>query len=188
ANMYGHAVAFVNGKVVFGDPLTQNANIPEVIGRPQMGGFYTFQRTGDVWNLTHNNVTPGFDRGRDSQDFFGISVMVGGDDWVAIGAPGHGYTELGATITNYGAAFVFAKNPLTDKWSYEKKLTTNTTLTTNYNQLGYGLTMRDGKMIVSNTGNRHAIFQREGTTWTQTGDLGIADISIYIGQSAVISE
>lgn len=87
------------------------------------GGFQTFANTNNTWSLSLSNVTQGLSYGRFAQDKFGTDVKVG-QDFVAISAPGHSYSENGVrNIANMGAAFVFRLDPNNNAWVYETLLT-----------------------------------------------------------------
>lgn len=111
------------------------------------GAAYVFKWNGNAWTYS-NKLTPIGANARNANDLFGSSVAVW-NGYIVIGAPQHAYdTDGTTTVTNGGAAWVFALNN-NGYWAQMAKLAavgTNSRVASD--KFGSVLAIRDNTIVV----------------------------------------
>jgi len=189
-DFFGYSVAISGDYVVVGAYQEDEDNAGGNT-QPDAGAAYIFKRTGTTWDQQQKIVASD----RAVADQFGRAVAISGD-YVVIGAQ---QSDVDATITDAGAAYVFVRNGST--WTQQKKLMASDAATSDYfgsaisisgDYIIAGAYAEDhnaaGTALLSGAGSAY-IFIRNGTDWTQQQKIVAADraASDFFGRSVSIS-
>ncbi|MBC7796563.1 MAG: hypothetical protein H7Z37_06805 [Pyrinomonadaceae bacterium] len=161
---FGTTAAISNGTVIVG------AVFDDINGRENQGSAVIFKALSDTWTPQRTIASDGM-----SDDRFGSDVAISGDTAV-VGA----FSEDHGVGTNQGAAYIFVRQ--NGMWVEQAKLISNDGDTFDFFGISVdisGDTVIIGartKTIGTNTAQGVAyIFDRTGTTWTQTQRLTASD-------------
>ncbi len=160
-----------------GDSLVFGAIFADAGLATSAGAAYVFTRSNGVWTeqqkLTASDAAFG--------DRFGFSVSIDGDT-IAVGSP-----EDDDAGGSSGSVYVFTRSGTT--WTQQQKLTASNALAGD--ELGYsvsldGDTVAIGAWEAARPGNQNGavyIFDRVGTTWTETQELNAGGSFSNLGRS-----
>jgi FG-GAP repeat len=177
-DVFGSAVAVSGNYLAVGSTYhDEDANGQNTLTSAGAMYLYKLNTGSGLWEL-RQKLTP-TDRATD--DRFGFHVAIDGDY-----AAGGAYLHDGG-VSNAGAVYVFVRNPVTDTWSEQQKLTTSDRQSGD--QFGIYVSV-SGEYIIAgayaedhdaaglnpfnNAGSAY-IFKRNGTVWTQEQKIVASD-------------
>lgn len=142
-------------------------------GGTDKGEVYCYKKTGATWGFVQNIVPTDLA----VSDYYGTTVAMD-TDYVAVGAIGQDNTTY--ALADAGAVYIYAFGG--GVWNYQQKLQG----TTAGGQFGFALSLYSNKLAVgapwavifSNTSSAVFIYERAGTTWTNTTYLFIYNFEI----------
>ncbi|MBL8152763.1 MAG: hypothetical protein JNM70_01165 [Anaerolineae bacterium] len=162
---------FGNSVTIYGDTIAVGSSAADLPGKGDAGAVYVFTRSGSTWSqqakITSSDIA--------TSDFFGIRCALYGDTLVVSATS----ADLPGKV-DAGAAYVFVRSGST--WSQQAKLTASDAAADD--QFGIAVDLVGDIAVVSAPGadlpgkaNAGAayIFQRTGTTWTQTDKITASD-------------
>ena len=152
---FGHAVDVDGDRLVAGAPFNDDQG-------SDAGAVYVFERTAGTWSLIDQIIPTTISGGHR----FGFSVAIDGDTFVA-GAPIDGVG---------GAVYVYRWDGL--QWKQEARLTAGDAAANDL--FGYFVAIEDETLVVGAIGDEQStgaayVFERSGTTWTETDKLTAND-------------
>ena len=176
---FGNSVSISGDYVILGAPGNNEKAF-------DAGAAYIFKRT-DMYTWTELTKLTATDAA--TGDKFGRSVWISGD-YCLIGAI---YND--ANGTGSGSAYMFKRNPNTDTWSQQAKLTASDGAQSDH--FGYSVSIDDNYAIVgaiasdanaTDSGSAY-IFKRNGTNWMEHIKLSAPDgqVNDWFGISVCIS-
>jgi hypothetical protein len=167
-NYFGNSVSIWGDTIVVGS-YQENSAATGVNGDPNVGEIknagaaYVFVRNGISWSqqayLKSNN--PSID------ELFGISVSISGETIVV------GVERADFDAEDSGAAYVFVRSG--SKWTLQQILRSTTSSNPKNANFGHSVSISGERIVVgavyeANRGRAY-VFERVGTTWTQTAQL-----------------
>jgi hypothetical protein len=188
ADTFGRVVDISGNIIVVGDGFDDQFS-------PDSGAAYAFIRVNGTWDGTWVKTQRLVSSDIEASDQFGLSVAVSGNT-IVVGAPGEdtrvnisGGQSLG---NSNGAAYVFVTNNGGITWTQQAKLLA--TPNSDVDTFGYSVDIDGDTIIVGvplgdgavNSGEI-TIFDRTGTTWTQTQTFSLGTSNFRLGDVVKIS-
>ena len=129
---------------------------PSIINAGTASSF-TFNTSTGALTLNQTVNVPGRSYGRNANDYFGSSVVIADSlGFLAIGAYGHSYTDIGNSRANAGTIFAYnSPTNNTTEWHHEVKVFSSQNAA---NYTGYKLKSK-GNLVVSNYSDYGAGYQ-----------------------------
>ena len=186
---FGRGVAIAGDYAIVGAPFSDNG-----VTNSNRGSAYIFFRSGSTWSQQGARLTNGTSGG--SFGFsVGISSATGG--YAIIGAPNRDIVSGGFTVSNVGAAYIYARSGVT--WSQQTTLIASDGAANDYFGISVGITASGGvdRVVVGANGddigantNQGAayLYERSGSSWPTVRKLnGVSGINADNGRSVDIS-
>lgn len=181
---FGYAVA------LSGDTAVVGAAYDDVDGKSDSGSAYVFTRTGAIWSEQAKLTPPTVS----TEDYFGLSVAVSGDDLV-VGAP---YDDSPGALDG-GTAYIFTRSGTS--WSQQAKLVASDASW--WNHFGRSVALSGEMVLIGTPEGMPAItgltgdapgtayvFSRHDTSWVQQAEMVAMDGKPFdlFGDSVALSE
>tara|TARA_Y100000004_G_scaffold153265_1_gene176857 strand:+ start:7623 stop:9008 length:1386 start_codon:yes stop_codon:yes gene_type:complete len=169
-DQFGFSVAIDGDNIIVGSPYEDPGNVNSA------GSAYIFVRSGTSWSQQAKLSASD----KESNALFGHRVDIDGN-YVVVGAyvenPGAGFFSM----TDAGSAYIFVRSGTS--WSQQQKLTASDKAY--YDRFGSGVAIEGSRVVIgavyeddggTNSGATY-VFDRSGSTWTQTIKLINSDAS-----------
>lgn len=145
---------FGNSVAMSGDLLVVGTYFDDISGLTDIGSASIYKRNTNtnVWEFQAKLVNPNPVAG----DWFGFSVAISGD-YVIVGAP----FDDEAGFTNTGSATIYKRNPITNGWQFQGKLTNN--LPENSDQFGWSVGITEDYAIIGAKRDSEGGFTNNGS-------------------------
>lgn len=175
---FGSSVSIYGGTLVVGAP-SQDYDENSANSLSDAGAAYIYVFNGTQFTLLQKIVGSGTN-GRIASDNFGAQVSIV-NDTIAVGAPYHGYDDLGGNfISDAGAVYIFQKSGST--WTQTQKLVpTGTNARVSSDNFGMSLYLTKTELYVGSPNQGYDesggtfsdgsgavyVFRKSGSTWSQ---------------------